>query len=99
VCKPSSSIIASHTVRPIWPRYGKLLEVVDANWQNHKVSEETRHLDAQHAWPGGTLQVPNWIYPLDFLPKTPINGYATRQRRFDNGVSLSIHKTVELFNP
>jgi hypothetical protein len=35
-----------------------------------------------------------------FSPEAfPINGYAARQRRFDNGVSLSIHKTVELFNP
>jgi hypothetical protein len=35
-----------------------------------------------------------------FSPEAfPINGYARRQRRFDNGVSLSIHKTVELFNP
>ena len=37
---------------------------------------------------------------LRFSPEAfPINGYAARQRRFDNGVSLSIHKTVELFNP
>ena len=46
--KPSSPITASHTVRPMWPRYGTLFEVVDGNWmlrgtrQNHKVSEETR---------------------------------------------------------
>ena len=34
-----------------------------------------------------------------FSPEAfPINGYAARQRRFDNEVSLSIHKTVELFN-
>ena len=32
VRKPSSPIIASHTVRPMWPRYGNLLEVVDGNW-------------------------------------------------------------------
>ena len=55
--KPSSPIIASHTVRPMWPRYGNLLEVVDGNWmlrgyrQNHKVSEETRSLDARHSCP------------------------------------------------
>jgi hypothetical protein len=35
-----------------------------------------------------------------FSPKAfPINGYAARQWRFDNRASLSIHKTVELFNP
>ena len=28
----------------------------------------------------------------------PINRYAARQRRLDNGVSLSIHNIVELFN-
>jgi hypothetical protein len=64
VRKPSSPIIASHIVRPMWPRYGNLLEVVDGNWvllgsrQNHKVSEETRPLDARHAWPTGV-----WICP------------------------------------
>ena len=64
VCKPSSPIIASHTVKPIWPRYGNLLEGVDGNWmlggsrQNHKVLEETRPLDAQHAWLTGV-----WICP------------------------------------
>ena len=54
MCKPSSLIIASRTVRPKWPRYGNLLEVVDGNWmlpgsrQNHEVLEETRPLDARH---------------------------------------------------
>ena len=59
VRKPSSPIIVSHTVRPMWPIYGNLLEVVYGNWmlrgsrQNHKVSEKTRPLDARHAWPTG----------------------------------------------
>ena len=35
-----------------------------------------------------------------FSPEAfPINGYAVRQQRFDNRVSFSIHKIVELFNP
>jgi len=50
----------------MWPRYGNLLEVVlvDGNWmlrgsrQNHEVSEETRPIDARHAWPTGV-----WICP------------------------------------
>ena len=59
VRKPSSPIIVSHTVRPMWPIYGNLFEVVYGNWmirgsrQNHKVSEKTRPLDARHAWPTG----------------------------------------------
>jgi hypothetical protein len=46
VRKPSSLIITSHTVRPKWPRYGNLLEVVDGNWmlpgfrKNHEVLED-----------------------------------------------------------
>jgi hypothetical protein len=32
VRKPSSPIIVSHTVRPMWPIYGNLLEVVYGNW-------------------------------------------------------------------
>ena len=64
VRKPSSPIIASHTVRPMWPRYGNLLEVVNGNWmlrgsrQNHKSSEEARPLDVRHTWPTGV-----WICP------------------------------------
>ena len=59
VRKPSSTIIASHIVRSMWPRYENLLEVVYGNWMlrssrhNHKDSEETRPLDARHAWPTG----------------------------------------------
>ena len=33
-----------------------------------------------------------------FSRSISINGYAVSQRGFDNGISLSIHKTVELFN-
>ena len=50
---------ASHAVRPMWPRYGILHEVIDGNWaphgprQNHKVSEEVWPLDARHASPTG----------------------------------------------
>ena len=50
--KPSSPITASHTVSPMWPRYGHLLVVVDGNWmlcgsrQNQNVLVETRSLDA-----------------------------------------------------
>ena len=48
----------------MWPRYGILLEVADGNWvpcgpkQNHRVLEETRPLNARHAWPTG-----EWIRP------------------------------------
>ena len=74
MCKPSSPIIASHTVRPMWPRYGNLLEVVDGNWmlrgsrQNHKVSEEIKPLDARHAWPTALVSanlVPSYAYGLN----------------------------------
>jgi hypothetical protein len=37
--------------------------------------------------------------PRVFSQAFPINGYAAWQQRFDNEISLSIHKTVELFNP
>jgi hypothetical protein len=58
---PSSPIIASHTVRHMWPRYGNLLGVVDGNWmlrgskQNHNALEETRPLEAR--------PTDVWIYP------------------------------------
>ena len=73
VRKPSSPIIASHTVRPMWPRYGNFLEVVDGNWmlrgsrQNHKVSEETRPLDARHTWPTSVRICPGVCKPCSQL--------------------------------
>jgi hypothetical protein len=52
--------------------------------------------EQNHPWflAGPKLDLSSGFSPEAF----PINGYAARQRRFDNGVSLSIHKTVEVFN-
>ena len=64
VRKSSLSIIASHTTGPMWPDMEPSSRQQTVNWvphgprQNHRVSDESRHLDARHAWPTGV-----WICP------------------------------------
>ena len=82
-----SPIIASHKVRPMWPRYGNLLKVVDGNWMLRSSRQNHAPLDIWHAWP-----ISVWICPGVCKPSSQL--WVKQFQCFVDGEGNSIIKPL-----